>query len=77
MNGQTALVITLPDGSELLVTVAGRYVPADLVRAAHRDVPWQSWGPPLPVEVRHEGGVGNESLAAELEAHLEALWGES
>jgi len=52
---QTALVITLEDGSQALVTIQGINVPEGAIHAAQRTNSWESWSRPLPVEVRHEG----------------------
>jgi hypothetical protein len=54
---QTALIITLEDGTEVLVTIQGIHVLSDgtNIHAAQRSDSFVSWGPPRPVEVRNEG----------------------
>jgi len=52
---QTAIVITLIDGTQVLVTIQGINVPEGAIHTAEREHSWESWSRPLPVEVRHEG----------------------
>lgn len=54
---QTAIIVTLPNGEEVLVTIQGIHIVADdySIQAATRSESWTSWGPPLEVEVRNEG----------------------
>ena len=54
---QTAIIVTLEDGSEVLVTIQGIHIVADdySIQAATRSNSFNTWGIPLPVEVRNEG----------------------
>jgi len=54
---QTAIIVTLPNGDEVLVTIQGIHVLSDgtNIQAATRNDSWSTWGIPLNVEVRHEG----------------------
>jgi len=51
---------TLEDGSEVLVTIQGIHIVADdySIQAATRSNSFNTWGIPLPVEVRNEGKEG-------------------
>jgi len=51
---QTAIIVTLEDGSEVLVTIQGIHIVAD----DYRSNSFNTWGIPLPVEVRNEGKEG-------------------
>jgi hypothetical protein len=54
---QTAIIITLEDGSEVLVTIQGLHIVDDdySIQAATRRDSFSTWGIPLPIEVRNEG----------------------
>lgn len=54
---QTAIIVTLEDGSEVLVTIQGIHIVNDdySIQAATRRDSFSSWGIPLPIEVRNEG----------------------
>lgn len=68
---QTALIITLQDGSQALVTLEGVHVPEEVVHVAQRPNSWDTWSPPLPVEVRHEGQCDTCSGSGRWETTLE------
>lgn len=53
---QTAIIVTLPNGEEVLVTIEGIHIISDgtNVQAATRNDSRSTWGPPLAVEVRNE-----------------------
>jgi len=51
---QTAIVIKLEDGTEVLVTIYGVHLDEGTVHAAERSASWFSWGPPLNPEIRLE-----------------------
>lgn len=53
---QTAIIITLQDGSQALVTLQNVLLTEAEIHTAQRPNSWDTWSPPLPVEVRHEGG---------------------
>lgn len=52
---QTAIILTLADGAEVLVTVYGIHIDEEDIHAAYRaGYGSRTWGPPLPKEVRKE-----------------------
>lgn len=51
---QTAIVITLPDGSQVLVRVFGQHVDADSIAVDTREDGYSRWLPIRDHEVRHE-----------------------
>jgi hypothetical protein len=52
---QTAIIITMPDGEEVLVTIQGVHLnEEDIHAASRRGYISDTWGPPLPKEVRKE-----------------------
>ena len=54
---QTAIIVTLPNGDEVLVTIQGLHIISDgnNIAAATRPDKWATWSPPLEIEVRNEG----------------------
>lgn len=54
---QTAIVIDVEGGRQVLVRIFGEHVASDKIHVDSRDDKWGRWFPDCSVEVRHEGKV--------------------